>query len=209
SGEGTFVAVEVPLREQPAQLTLTAPGGAEVSVDGRPYGTAPLAALELPSGAHTLTITRTGKRPVLRNLNLERGTTTPLSIRMRDTSQRTGAYAVLGVAAAAALGGGALGVAAVVKEGEAKGVLSQASQHTIVASQLDRYNAALDTRDRLRTAAAVTLGAAGALGITGIALFAFDNPSIQREDLGPRSGTQSPRSPGTSPLAATFVPLPG
>lgn len=201
SVKGNLIAVEVTLKDQPAQLVLRAPDGADVTIDGRPYGTTPLAPLELPAGTHAVTLTKMGHRPVLKNVALERGASKQLGVSMKDTTQRTAAYVVLGAAAFSGVAGGVLAGAAAAKQSTAAQVQSDASQHMITAEELGTYNAALSARDRLRGASFVAFGGAGAFAVAGFSLFLFDHPTPQREEAAPVRAAKAAK--------AALLPIPG
>jgi tetratricopeptide (TPR) repeat protein len=203
SVQGSLVAVEVSLRERPASLAISAPEGAEIAIDGRPFGVAPLGTVELPAGQHVITITRTGHHPVLRTVSLQRGATVPLDAGMAKTSQRYLSYGVLGLSGAALVTGGALAALSFRQQGIAQSVQSDSDKHNISSDDLSRYNKAIDARDSLRTASYATFGVAAGLAAAGSILYFVDHPTPQRDD----DGAPADRKP----LAASFAPvwLPG
>ncbi|MFT3767292.1 MAG: PEGA domain-containing protein [Minicystis sp.] len=175
--DGELVPVEITLRERPSFLAVAAPAGSTVTVDGRSYGEAPFAgALELAPGAHLVAVTRRGHEPHVATLDVQRGETATLRVTLRRTPQRRVAYVVLGAGAAALAGSGVLAAGTLHQEGVAKGILDQAHRANLTAARLDDYNGALATRDRLRTASLASLGIAGALVVTGLGLYLFDDP---------------------------------
>ncbi|MFO0755683.1 MAG: PEGA domain-containing protein [Byssovorax sp.] len=180
--EGLVIPLEIALRERPTRLSLTAPPGATIGVDGRKEGEAPLkAAIEVTPGTHFVTVARTGSYPFGKTITLERGQTQALTIELQQTRQRVVAYGFFGAAGAALIASAATGGLATSRETTAKLIAGEAAQKNISQGRLDEYNAALDSRDRLRSGALIALGAAGALGATGLVLFELDDPSLPRE----------------------------
>ncbi len=104
------------------------------------------------------------------------GETVPVLVSLSLTRQRLLSYGVFAGGAAAILSGAALSLVALDAEHTARQVLTAASAGPLQQSDLDRYNGALSRRDDTRTAALSLLGAGVALGLTGAALYFFDNP---------------------------------
>lgn len=180
--EGSLVAVEIALKPRPARLLLEAPGGAEISIDGRPYGIAPVNSISLPAGAHTLTLTRSGRRPVVLGMKLTRGQTKTLHVEMKTTGRRKTSYVVFGVAGAAAVAGGVFVAEALHYENAAKNIQTHAANGNISNASISRYNTALDRRSLFRTFSYVSFGVAGGMFLTAGALYAFDHPTPGRDD---------------------------
>jgi hypothetical protein len=175
--EGTLVPLEVTLRGRPSLLALSAPSGAAVTIDGRPFGEAPFAApIDLLPGSHLVTVTRSGHEPHHAALTVARGETTTLRVLMPRTAQRNASYVVLGSGAAALVAGGVLFAGALHQQRLGQDVLDAARTGNISAARLDAYNGALVHRDQLRTGGFAALAAGGALAITGLALHVFDDP---------------------------------
>jgi hypothetical protein len=196
--EGNLIAAEVTLKERPAMLAFDAPSGADISVDGRPVGTAPMKALELPSGAHTVTLTRSGKRPFMLSVSLKRGDTMTVPVSMETTDRRVASYVVLGTAGVGALVGGFFVLDALHFQNTAKGIRDEAASGNITGDRLSAYNDAITKRDSMRSASYVAFGITGGLLLTAGALFFFDHPV-------PRSGDEIV-APPPSPRVA-FLPV--
>jgi hypothetical protein len=175
--QGAVLPVEITLREKPSYISVQAPAGARVVLDGRPLGEAPLPGdFEVAPGQHVVTVTRTGHVPYHERVSVERGDSLPLVVSLPRTRQRVASYAVFATGVAALLTGGALGVAAHDAEDSARSVLVKAGSTNITQADLDRYNGALATRDDLRRGLLGTIIAGAALTITGIGLYLFDDP---------------------------------
>jgi hypothetical protein len=197
--KGSLVALEVGLKERPAYLALGASRGAEISVDGRPVGTAPLSfAVELPVGPHTVLVSMTGHEPVLKTVTLERGVVTPLVIRPKETGQRVASRYVLTAGGLALVGGAVLTGLALNKESAARSIHNEAAAGTIGQSRLDQYNTDLDNRDAYKRDAIILYGASAALFLTGGAMYLFDHPSLAR--------SESSVGENARPHAVSFIP---
>lgn len=174
---GLMIPLEFALQERPSYLDINATVGAVVTVDGHREGTAPLGAvLDIAPGAHLVIVTKTGCHPYSETVTLDRGQTLPLRITLRRTPQRTLSYVVFGASAAALVSAVALGGAAALQESTVRSVSEASTAGNISQARLDAYNAALASRDRLRTASFVMVSAGSALALTGASLFVFDDP---------------------------------
>jgi hypothetical protein len=177
--EGALVPVSITLREQPSYLSLTAPRGASIAIDGRPYGRAPLQTkIELARGKHLVTVTQTGHEPRVEAIRIERGQTFALPVTLWRTRQRFVSYALLGSAAAGALGGGVLALGALHQQNICQHILSAGAAGNISPDQLAEYDAARKSRDFSRGASLLTFGVAGALGISALATYIWDDPAL-------------------------------
>jgi hypothetical protein len=200
--EGNLIAAEVTLKERPATLAFDAPSGADISVDGRPVGTAPMKALELPSGAHTITLTRAGKRPFMASVTLKRGEAMRVPVSMETTDRRVASYVVFGTAGVGALVGGFFVLDALHFQNTAKGIRDEAASGNITGDRLSAYNDAITKRDSMRSASYVAFGITGGLLLTAGALYFFDHPV-------PRSGDEIVAPPASPRVAFLPVVLPG
>lgn len=173
---GRLVLAEMTLEPRPAVLEVRA-GGAEIRVDGR---RAPGPRLVLPAGDHLVAVTRRGHRSFQQRLHLRRGGTRVVDVDLQPTRQRIAACWVLGGAAAGLVASAITAGVAVQAQSRATAVLQlRAPGRSLSSDELDRYNRALDRRDRFRTTALILLGTATALAVTGATLFRFDEPSLQ------------------------------
>jgi hypothetical protein len=177
--EGKTFSLDYELEPLPARLVVQAPDGANVALDGRTVGEAPIAAaLSVPAGSHTLAVTATGYRPFVQELALLRGEERAVAAELDTTTQRIAAWIVLGaaaggVAAAAVLGGLALGA-----EGDAEQILAESETGNIDYGDVDDYEAARDRRATFTTASLVTAGASALVAGVGVLLFALDDPEV-------------------------------
>ncbi|MGC4118778.1 MAG: PEGA domain-containing protein [Myxococcales bacterium] len=202
---GPPAGLDLPLKERPGRLAVTAPSGTDVHVDGKKLGEAPLgAALELPAGPHSVTLVQRGMQPWSGELVLERGKEASLAPTMTRTAQRTASYAVLGSAAVAALGGVACVLVATNREHNAANLLDQQRQGNITSQQLDHYHLLVRQRDAWRTATEASFGSAAALLTVGVLMYWLDRPAVTSGPVErPSAPERSPLELGVSP---TLVP---
>ena len=193
---GSLSALDVPLRERPALLSVSLDATASLSVDGRPTAATPLLRpVELPAGAHVITLTRNGYRAFTREVTLERGKPASLDAKLQPSGQRTAAWVFLGAAGAAVLGGGAFTGVAVVEQSNAQKILHAQAAGNIPPGDVSAYQSDVNARDRWRTAAFAGFGAGVGLLAVGSVLWLFDTPSAE---VGPPPG-ESPRRPAEPP----------
>jgi serine/threonine protein kinase len=81
--EGTAPVVEVPSTPALGHLRFGITPWAEVTVDGSPVGTTPLAPLPLRPGTYTARLLHPDFRPLLRKITIQPGQTTPLNVDLR------------------------------------------------------------------------------------------------------------------------------
>lgn len=193
---GSLSAVDVPLRDRPALLSVGIDASASLSVDGRPTASTPLPRpLELPAGTHVITITRNGSRAFTREITLERGKPASLDVKLQTSGQRTVAWVFFGVAGAAVLAGGAFTGGAFVEQSNAQKILNAQATGNIPPGDVGAYQSDVTSRDRWRTAAFATFGAGVGLAAVGSVLWLFDTPTVE---LGPPPG-DSPHKPAEPP----------
>ena len=202
---GELAAVDVPLEPQPCLLEVAAAEGAEVALDGRPLGQAPLSpAVEVPAGAHFVAITALGHVPHAEMIDFTHGTTTELAPDLVETSQRRAAYGLFATAGAAAVGAGILGAIALSEQARAAAIVERQRTGTIDPGEISQHNGALDRRDALRTAAFVSGGFGAAMALVGVGLFSFDWPEVPRDAV-PREPSESVPPPAPPPAVDLLV----
>lgn len=217
---GGVTALDIPLREQPAHLSIETNGKAQISVDGRMMGMTPLSrAIDLPAGTHLITITKNGFDGYSEEIELNRGEKKSISTTLSMSTQRKAAYAAFGVGLVA----GGLGVVTgLLSAGAEKQALD--IQNRIDAGQIDcrgddkcqditDYNNSLKARDTLRTATGALIGGAVVAGATGLVLYLFDQPKVRtpspRKEKAPSPATPSPDKEKSLELSASPVIIPG
>jgi hypothetical protein len=178
--KGDLVSVDVALGEQPAKLVVIARDGAQLSIDGRVQGECPFPKpIELASGSHLITLTASGYVGLSTEQTLVRGETTVVRAPMPRTFQRTTALIMFGGVASAFTAGLFFGIFAHQQDESARGFLDARGRQTLVQSDLDGYNSAHRDRDRLQTAAYVSVGVGVALALGGVTLLALDPGAIR------------------------------
>jgi hypothetical protein len=212
--EGGLVALDLSLRERPAQLGLAAPADARVFVDGRPAGTTPLARpLELAPGRHLVSVLRNGSLAFSTEVELGRGESRTQQVQLQTSSQRITSYAVFGAGAASLVAGGVFFVLARSRQSSAEAVLEERAAGAISPERLDEYSEARDARDRWMRAGTVATGAGAALGLVGALLYAFDQPNLGDAAAAPRERpaptTPRPTRPEPGEISATPLLGPG
>lgn len=203
--------LDVSLKEKPARLAISAPSGAEIALDGRYQGVAPLPALEVVAGKHFVAVTLNGHEAFTKSVDLKRGERRTLSARMAATGQRTTSWILMGVGASGIVAGGVLGALSIRKENQAQDIADQAKgAGNLTPVQLGEYNDLRDRRDSYRLAAVISAGAGVAVGATGLVLYAFDEPKVQVPELDEKSApARKPTVPGTMEISATPMWAPG
>jgi hypothetical protein len=211
---GDSFALDLPLRERPAQLTVKADSGSQVSVDGRPMGQTPMRTpIDVTSGRHLVAITKVGHAPVTRDVTLRRGENQTLDVALGTTGQRRASYVLLASGAAAVVAGGVFTGLTLGAQQTAQDIGARVPQG-ITTEDLATYDKAVKDRDRWRAAAALTFGAGVAIGATGFLLYVFDSPSIEiapsRSEERSEPTPPKPASPGdTMEMSATPLWGPG
>lgn len=198
--EGRLIVVEVELKPKPALLRVRVEAGAEVSIDGRPAGTAPFARpLELAAGKHLVTVAKRGREAWTREVELARGQELSLDVSLRVTAQRKASYWVMGGAGAAFVGAGVYGVLALGSDERAEDLDDKRRAEGLSSAELDDYEAAVDERDARRGRTYLLLGVGGALAVTGALLYFIDTPRAEMPAAFSAGGDAS----------VTFVPVLG
>jgi hypothetical protein len=204
AAQGSLAAIDVPLREKPALLSVALDTKASIAVDGRPVATTPLAQpIEVPSGTHVVTITKNGYKAFSREVTLAHGGSTKLDAKLEQSGQRTAAWIVLGAAGAAAIAGGVFTGLAFVEQSNAQSILDAKGRGNIAASDPGTYTSDVSARDRWRTVAIASFGSAAGLLLVGGVLYFFDQPHVE---AGPPP-SESPRpAPKKEPTEIGVLP---
>jgi hypothetical protein len=206
--KGALVTVDIVQAERPAKLVVNARDGAVLSIDGRVQGECPFPKpVELTSGSHLVTLTRSGFVGYSREQVLVRGQTTVINAPMRRTLQRTSALIMFGAAASAATAGVVFGYLALEQESSARSFLDARGRQPLTPADLAQYDSTKQDRNRLRTAALGSFGLSAALAIGGGLLIALEHGSVQAPvDSGARRAAQRN---AVAPLVAEPVLAPG
>jgi hypothetical protein len=179
--EGRFIVVEVNLEPRPAQIGIDAAAGAEISIDGKPVGEAPLGrALELPAGSHQVLVLARGHRASSQDVTLGRGEKKSVTVKLDKTGQRKASYVVLGLAGAAAIAGGVTTLLAFSAQSDAQDIESKIDHGmNITPAEVASHADAVDRRDRYQSASYVLYGSAFVIATTGLFLYLVDQPHAE------------------------------
>lgn len=207
--KGGLVAIDVALKERPARLFVAAPPGADVLIDGRPQGTLPLGALDLPAGTHHLAITLNGHVAHSEELELGNGEDREVRTGLRKTGQRKASYWMM-TAGAVGIGlGGAFTLMAYKRQGEANDVLDKQARTNITDREIRDYEKARDSRDRWRNASYGAFGAGVGLGVVGILMYAFDQPVVSQAPATKKKKDDEKKKPEGLEVSVLPVTAPG
>lgn len=195
---GELIVVELELRPKPALVNIKTSGGARISVDGRPMGTAPLSRpLELPAGKHFVTVTSRGSVGWSQEIDVKRGEEVSLDARLHRTGQRKASYWVLGASALSFVGSGVAGLLAISANNKASDIDDKRTTEGITPAELIEYNDFVSMRD---SRVNWTIGLAVVGGITataGLLMYLFDNPRAEAPPM--QLGTSSPAEDAATP----------
>jgi tetratricopeptide (TPR) repeat protein len=211
----TLIPTDIPLREKPAIVSFDGGAGAEVSIDGRLAGVAPLPRpIELSPGTHAIVFTKNGMRAVTLTPKLVHGQQVTLTVRLERTSQRVASYALLGGGAVITLAGAVFAGVALIEQQNAKQILDDKSRGNIDGAALSDYNSSIDARDKWRGASIAGLTIGAAVIATGALLYVFDRPNAStlppaEEERAPPPKPPAPRLRETVDIAASPLVAPG
>ena len=200
--KGELVPQEITLEAKPASVTIEAPEGADVRIDGRLVGVAPLGgAIALSEGRHTVVVSENGTLPAKADLSLKRGDVGSLKLELENTTQRTASYWLLGAGAVSFAITVAVVTIALISEARARILIRKRDTEMInlTLAERDEYIDARDRRNDLL--AASTAGLVGGVLLAGIGglLYFLDRPDLAELGIG------SEAAPGATPQAAGFT----
>jgi hypothetical protein len=184
--QGATALVELELRPRPGKVAIATAAGARITVDGRPVASP---RLELPAGKHLLAITRSGRRPFVRELTVGRGEELAVAAPLERTGRRRAVPWVLAGGGALALGAALSGVVALAEDSRAGDLRAQIRAGDQPPGTGDAYDAAVGRRDAARTGAWVLGLGALAAGATAAALYFGDTPSPEGIRIAPVAST--------------------
>lgn len=175
--KGNSALIPLALQPLPAKVTVKTEPGSRVSVDGSSVDvTEPV---EMPAGRHVLTIVRTGRKPVARELVVSRGQLTTVVQPLEPTLRRRAVKWVV-------IGGGVLAlltatsaVGALYEDDRASDKLVLLRQGNSDPAVLDDYRSARDIRNQAVAGVWFVGGATVAVGLTAAYLYFFDTPSAE------------------------------
>jgi hypothetical protein len=177
--EGELVPAYVRLEPRPSLLRIAAPSGALIALDGELRGLAPLgAALRTTPGPHFVAVTLRGHKPFTSTLTLSTDEARTLGVSLEPSSQRVGAFVLLGTGLAGAVACASLGAFALDAEHQAKALEGRRALEGLDVAARDRLNQLVRQRNELAAATALA-GAVSVLSLSfGTALHRFDFPPL-------------------------------
>lgn len=195
--ERETVPLDVPLEGIAPTLDVTMADGAEVVVDGQTLGEAPFSQpLPVTRGRHYVTVLERGHEAYAAEIDFDYGTKTSLAVDLPATNQRRVAWGVLAAGGAGLVTSGVLFGIALVQESRAKEIGERQAAGTITPQERNDFNAALGARDDFALAGGVAAGVSGAVALTGLFLYLFDEPQA------PPPARAMPDSPEDAPPEA-------
>lgn len=176
---GSTLGIDLTLVERAGALSIAAPSGSEVYVDGRSVGKTPFSKpVDIVAGKHVIAVAGRGLQTWTEQITVERGKALSLSPTMVMTTQRKAAYGVFGAAGAAILSGAVCTLVAYSYQNAAEDIQSEQTQGNVSSQRLEDYDAAIQSRNRWKTAAGATLGTGVGLAVIGTVLYMLDRPTV-------------------------------
>jgi len=180
---GAQLMVRAELEAKPALVKLATESGVAVHVDGRPV-TLSKGVFEAAPGERFVTVTRRGRRPFSKVLDLSPGASVEVDAKLHQTDQRRIARYVL-VGSGVLLGLTATSVTlALIADSKASG---RADDGIATNHDADYYNKWRSRRNTARNASYFLGGATLLAGAAALGLYLFDNPSAEAPPIGPES----------------------
>ncbi|MEQ8274781.1 MAG: PEGA domain-containing protein [Deltaproteobacteria bacterium] len=175
--EDGVVALNPVLEPTPGHVTVRAPEGSRVDVDGRVIGRAPLAEpLALAPGEHVVAVVESGHEPYVRLLKVDRGASTEVEAELSVAPMRIGAWVAAGASAVALTAGAITMRAAFAAQADASAYDEKRLGPGLTFAELVAYDAAQSSRDDF-VRATIGLGVAGVLAAaTAALLWLADDP---------------------------------
>ncbi|MEZ4438377.1 MAG: PEGA domain-containing protein [Polyangiaceae bacterium] len=153
--------------------------GAEVEVDGQLLGEVPFGKpLAVAAGRHFVTVTERGRLTYATEVDFENGTQNELTVDLPETTQRKLSYGVMATGGAGVLAAGVFVGLALAEESTAKSIDQDRQAGPISVDDQIAHNDAINQRNDYVLAAGVTAGISGAVLVTGLFLFLFDEPEV-------------------------------
>ncbi len=200
-----LVPVSFDLEPKPGVLALQTTEGADVSIDGRYIGEAPLSTLDLAAGRHFVVAALSGYETRSGYVTLERGKKTPFDLELDRTAQRDASFVVFAAAGASLVASGVLLGLTFAEQANAQAVRDAATTRNISDAEIDEYEAAKSARDTFGIAAGATGATAGVLAVVGLGMFFLDAPA--KAELPAEPGPTSPTSPAPGSIDLESVSL--
>jgi len=189
---GRLVVAQLDLTPLPATLSIAAPSGSRVRVDGRALDAAQV---PLAAGEHVVSVSSPGRVPVVRKLSLGPGQRAEVQVeRLELTERRIASYWTLGTAGALALSGGVTTLLAISAQARVRDYDAGVGTRTYTDAERQERNHDVDRRDGFRAASIALFSGAAVLGVAGGALYFFDDGEPER----PRQAVAPFAAPGAA-----------
>lgn len=180
---GTGLPIDVQLVPLPGTLTVQTEEGAEVRVDGRSLGSAPVAAQTLPPGTHRVVVLASGREPFVNVFALSAEDDVQVVAELEQTPQRIAAWATFGLAGALAVGSGITGALALDAQQDAEVFAARWQADGLDPEEADTYNGLVDERDQWTERTLILGVSAGVALALGGALWLFDDPQAPNQPV--------------------------
>lgn len=180
----------VTLEPKPATVDIQAPAGANVRIDGRLVGVAPLGGpLALRAGKHSVVVSDLGHKPYKTEFEVARGDVREVEVDLDTTFQRTLSWWFLGAGAASFIGTGIVVGVALGSEARARFLirLRDVDMMNLTIEEREDYIDARDRRNDLLAASSAGLAAGVLFSAVGGMLYFFDQPDLGDVGIGVRS----------------------
>jgi hypothetical protein len=161
--------------------------------------------VELSSGSHLVTITRSGYRAYSIESEFRRDEKRAVDITLERTSQRYGALGVLGAAGAGVLVGGLFTGLALYEQVVARDIEIAKAAHPITEDERARHESAAHTREDFKMVGYGAFGAASLLAIVGAGMYFFDRPALGLP-IKLRDDTKKPEAKRPAKIEASIAP---
>ena len=177
--EGATVPLEVVLDPREAVVTVEGPPGADLYVDGERRGTLPApTAIELDAGPHQIAVAKRGHRPLVRELDLERGDVQTVSANLSMTPQRKLAIAGLAIGGASLVSAATFLGLSLQAQRDARDIADERTSTGVTIDRFTEEQRAWTRRDAMRTGAIVSGVVSLTAGTVGAVLLLSDKPRL-------------------------------
>lgn len=174
---GDSVALNLDLVPIPGRLVLDSPEGAEVIVDGRAQGAAPVPPIELAPGVHRVAVLASGRRAFVTTVEIAAAREVTLETPLELTGQRILAWGMFSVTGLLVAGTAVTAGLALDREAKADALLDRWEANGLNQDEAAAYADRVAERDAW-VEGSIALGAAALVaGGIGAALWLFDQPT--------------------------------
>lgn len=179
--DGERLPVELELVARPATLRVRGESETVVEVDGRVIGSLPLTRpIEVDAGHHLLGVSRAGRHPISRELDVARGADLDLRVPLATTTQRRMVKWVVIGGGVLALTAGGSALSARTLDSNANALRDRALAGGISVADAQRYDDLRSRRDGAVTVTEVLAGASVVALTVGVLMYVFDHERVER-----------------------------